>query len=437
MRMSESLKIWLGDLPNDWLNEENPGGSVQIMQSMIESMRLWLRNIPEHCLIEVEESSEDLKSESKSEPIMLVQNYQELQEYPGQLVDQTMPEDFPEMTEGQVDITDINGVVGAVMKCHEDVPVSSHEDGAFIEDHGYQITLELEEQNTRELSEDFGGLENNESCSLDVKTSKSTDKKGKKSITTRKERKKVKCDECDFVTLPYLILRHKKTKHNSGSIKKYPCDQCAYIAYVPADLRHHTDTKHKSNIYSCDQCTKTFSTNTRLQRHKDIHAGVTYPCSQCNYSANAPRYLKSHIEAEHKGIVYPCDQCNKKYNKASNLKMHKKIHEGVVYSCDQCDYFAHAPTELRFHIDSKHKGIVYPCGECTSVFNKPSNLKTHMKKHEGIMYPCELCDYSAGDPRNLKQHKQNVHEAKKYHCVECPYKASTNRVLNRHIESRH
>lgn len=146
---------------------------------MIESMRLWLRNIPEHCLIEVEESSEDLKSESKSEPIMLVQNYQELQEYPGQLVDQTMPEDFPEMTEGQVDIPDINGVVGAVMKCHEDVPVSSHEDGAFIEDHGYQITLELEEQNTRELSEDFGGLENNESCSLDVKTSKSTDKKGK------------------------------------------------------------------------------------------------------------------------------------------------------------------------------------------------------------------------------------------------------------------
>jgi hypothetical protein len=144
-------------------------------------MRLWLRNIPEHCLIEVEESSEDLKSESKSEPIMLelVQNYQELQEYPGQLVDQTMPQDFPETTEGQEDIPDFSDVVGDEMECHEDVPVSSHEDGAFIEDHGYQITLELEEQNTRELSEDFGGLENNESCSLDVTTSKSTDKKGK------------------------------------------------------------------------------------------------------------------------------------------------------------------------------------------------------------------------------------------------------------------
>lgn len=62
-------------------------------------------------------------------------------------------QDFPETTEGSGGYSRFQRCGKDEMECHEDVPVRATKT-ELLKTHGYQITLELEKQNTRELSED-------------------------------------------------------------------------------------------------------------------------------------------------------------------------------------------------------------------------------------------------------------------------------------------
>ena len=141
----------------------------------------------------------------------------------------------------------------------------------------------------------------------------------------------------------------------------------------------------KNRRYECDQCQKTYSSQSGLRDHKQsVHEGVKYRCDQCDYQARKQNHLTVHIQSKH---------------------------EGVKYACDQCDYQATQQGHLTIHIRSKHEGIKYACNHCDHQFKQRCSLIQHIQsKHEGLTYACDQCDYQAPHQGNLKQHIQTTHK---------------------------
>ena len=79
-----------------------------------------------------------------------------------------------------------------------------------------------------------------------------------------------------------------------------------------------------ANQKSCDQCAKTFSSVSNLNKHVQTHSGVKrHKCSQCNKSFSQAVDLKRHSLIHTGEKPHNCNQCNFSANQVSNLRMGK------------------------------------------------------------------------------------------------------------------
>lgn len=106
------------------------------------------------------------------------------------------------------------------------------------------------------------------------------------------------------------------------------------------------------NQFNCDECTKTFATNYKLNRHiKAVHRKERpFVCSNCDKS-----FVENHILTKHKlkahGIqpeekakgpkpkIRPvCDECGQDFCDKSKLSRHIKTRHNYEYpfSCNEC-----------------------------------------------------------------------------------------------------
>ena len=84
-----------------------------------------------------------------------------------------------------------------------------------------------------------------------------------------------------------------------------------------------------ANQKSCDQCAKTFSNVSNLNKHVQIHSGVKrHTCYKCKKSFNQAVHLKTHFQIHTGEKPHKCNQCNFSSNQASNLREHLRKHTG-------------------------------------------------------------------------------------------------------------
>ena len=73
-------------------------------------------------------------------------------------------------------------------------------------------------------------------------------------------------------------------------------------------------------------CGKEFGSADLLRRHEKIHTN-NYVCQECEKKYSSKQALERHLNI-HKGVTYSCTFCNKKFNTKNNLKRHmKNAHE--------------------------------------------------------------------------------------------------------------
>ena len=93
--------------------------------------------------------------------------------------------------------------------------------------------------------------------------------------------------------------------------------------------------------YGCPLCTKSFSSERDLKRHKKVHTGEKpFSCSQCSKSFARLDKLHGHLRIHSGEKPYSCVKCSKSFARSDKLKRHVK--SGVCSK--SAEFFGHMNT---------------------------------------------------------------------------------------------
>lgn len=141
------------------------------------------------------------------------------------------------------------------------------------------------------------------------------------------------------------MYEHYKIAHED--YKAFICLYCGKYHKCGYDIRHHkevhmgkmgkTEKCDKTKIFSCSQCTKSFSRQTQLQRHLDTHVkndGKVWICETCGRSFSAKSTLINHAMVHQTDKPFVCETCGEGFKNKYKLKHHK----GIFSDLNQFNY---------------------------------------------------------------------------------------------------
>uniref|UniRef100_A0A1I7TKU2 Zinc finger protein n=1 Tax=Caenorhabditis tropicalis TaxID=1561998 RepID=A0A1I7TKU2_9PELO len=100
----------------------------------------------------------------------------------------------------------------------------------------------------------------------------------------------------------------------------------------------HEETM-KTRRYNCDQCSRTFKFQSKLQEHLRTHLGVRpFPCPYCSREFSQKGALKTHMRLHTGERPFYCQwDCGKQFASSSARRHHEKTHSGErPYVCSAC-----------------------------------------------------------------------------------------------------
>uniref|UniRef100_A0A8C6NZS3 Zinc finger and BTB domain containing 16a n=1 Tax=Nothobranchius furzeri TaxID=105023 RepID=A0A8C6NZS3_NOTFU len=214
-----------------------------------------------------------------------------------------------------------------------------------------------------------------------------------------------RCNVCG-AELPDNEAVEQHRKMHSG-MKTYSCELCGKSFLDSLRLRMHL-LSH--SVYHSQSMRHRPSTQTALQQHMEVHAGVrSYICSECNRTFPShtalKRHLRSHTAGDH---PFECEFCGSCFRDESTLKGHKRIHTGEK---------------------------PYECNGCGKKFSLKHQLETHYRVHTGEKpFECKLCHQRSRDYSAMIKHLRTHNGASPYQCTICLEYCPSLSAMQKHMK---
>ena len=223
------------------------------------------------------------------------------------------------------------------------------------------------------------------------------------------------------------------------------------------DIQNFTRTKQsESNSFSCNQCSISFKSKSRLNRHlKSAGNEVKSQCKYCDKTFCTLNSLGRHMTSKHGGHKH-----NKKIHnglnsigKLSAPKAATNVKKLSV-SCNECPMSFRTQNHLKRHLKSARKESKSNCKICAVTFCTLNSLgrhvtKCHTGKNEGLaigkvrskskkVWKCNECPMTFRTQESLNAHTKFAKKKVKFPCMHCSSMSfCTLNSLGKHMNQAH
>uniref|UniRef100_A0A336M133 CSON009853 protein n=1 Tax=Culicoides sonorensis TaxID=179676 RepID=A0A336M133_CULSO len=248
------------------------------------------------------------------------------------------------------------------------------------------------------------------------------------------------CSVCKKMFRNRKALTNHKIYHKEG---RYICHYCGFKAKMKRFILSHIQTRHiekdygRVGDYACDLCDRRYLTQYRLDQHKPMHKIVLSPCPIC---AKLVRNINTHIRAhENPSQRFTCDECGRSYKSESNLIQHKIVHQNKIFACKVCGREFNAPQNLQQHMRiHKPDRRTYPCNHCSHVFTFKSALNLHLRMLTNERnFICTVCSFAFKTSLDLKRHMHIHNNTKPFMCKDCNFGSWKKHKYLDHLKTSH
>ncbi|KAE8301107.1 hypothetical protein D5F01_LYC01266 [Larimichthys crocea] len=167
-----------------------------------------------------------------------------------------------------------------------------------------------------------------------------------------------------------------------GSSSMSDCLTSSSISSASLDSRGRSFPCSTQRVFSCQQCSRLFSTSRDLMVHQCSHAGERiYQCHLCKKFFKHRHQLKTHQWVHTGEKLYSCAQCGKRFSQSSHINRHMSVHTGEKrYSCSLCGKRFSQPYALKIHQAVHTRERPYSCTKCGKSFSLMGNLVRHQRQ---------------------------------------------------------
>ncbi|XP_056409565.1 LOW QUALITY PROTEIN: zinc finger protein 142 [Hyla sarda] len=224
-------------------------------------------------------------------------------------------------------------------------------------------------------------------------------------------RVQLQCKQCDFTCKqPRCMKQHVRIRHEG--VKPHRCQYCDFSTTRRYRLEAHESLHTGVGRISCNSCSRTFGTNSKLRLHqRRVHEKTpTHFCQLCDYSGYSQNDVARHMGSCHSGeAIFPCAVCQASFSSEAALKQHslRKHKEKATHECSQCQFSCHSQATLRCHVQKQHPHL--ECTVCKKTFSRREDMEDHRKSH--FAHHCQQCQFAAKDRQQLINHYAEEHES--------------------------
>ena len=190
---------------------------------------------------------------------------------------------------------------------------------------------------------------------------------------------------------------------------KFQCGKCKRLFDKPSTyVKHLKYTEKVEATVMCDQCSKIFPDERRL----DYHMMVTHSnsdnqcvCPECKLPFQHPNLLKVHMSIQH--VTRKCPFCPQEFPSRRVLQKHKlEAHSDKrTIACPQCDVKCFTKKYLQHHTTQCHKPA--DCKLCKKTFPCKRELGIHQRREHNLynsnLLKCKDCDFQC--PKRITLHR--------------------------------
>ncbi|XP_054269352.1 zinc finger protein 227-like [Macrosteles quadrilineatus] len=246
------------------------------------------------------------------------------------------------------------------------------------------------------------------------------------------------------------LIQHKNFFHlkMKKKVKDYFC-HCGEIFHSIKKLQWHKEI-HDTKPKQCMYCSERYVHSTSLTRHiRHAHDNTYLPKTARAHNVLCPickitcvrSSLGQHMKIHSADKSYTCNVCSKEFSTNWNLQMHKWTHasrNSKPFKCKQCKCAFYMLSSFQAHVRSHRNIRPYTCNYCGRQFIRKYNCIRHVKEHETTKsYCCAVCNKTFHRSYYLTEHMRTHTGVKPYTCHICSKTSSTKSNHNKHVRTHH